>query len=125
MSKKIYEILVPTTRNDGRPIKTRYHKVWDEKVIEISGGMTILTPAKGRWLSPSEELFKERMIPVRIICDDSEIEEIINFTIDYYEQEAVLAYVISDTVILKYRDREPVKIKNPTKDELKKLRSVA
>lgn len=124
MSKKLYEILVPTTRNDGRPIRTRYHRIWDEKIIEISGGMTILTPAKGRWVSPSNEMFRERMIPVRIICDESAIVEIIDFTIDYYEQEAVLAYIISENVILKHRDNEPEKIKNPTKDELAILRNV-
>lgn len=123
--KKLYEILVPTNRNDGRPIRTRYHRIWDEEVIKISGGMTILNPAKGRWVSPTNEMFKERMIPVRIYCEENDIENIIDFTMEYYEQEAVMAYVISSEVILKINDnflnteKNP---KNPTKEVLEALR---
>lgn len=118
MSKKLYEILVPTIRNDGRPISTRYHRVWDAKIIEISGGLTILSPAKGTWVSPDSKVFKERMIPVRIMCDEKDIEKIIDFTIDYYEQEAILAYVVSNEVILKHRVEPPKKVRNPTREEL-------
>jgi len=41
--KEMWEILVPTLHANGKPIKTRYHKVWDKKVIEITGGLTVLT----------------------------------------------------------------------------------
>lgn len=61
----LYEILVPTMmERDGKisPIKTRYHRVWDDKVRAISNGLTILPPAKGQWVAPDGELFKERMI---------------------------------------------------------------
>lgn len=104
MERVMWEILVPTIRPDGRPIKTRFHKVWDEKIHEISGGMTILTPTKGKWISPSGQLFVERMIPVRIIATREEVEKIIDFTMEYYEQEAILAYRISNEVILRHRD---------------------
>lgn len=98
----MWEILVPTMRNDGRPIRTRFHRVWDEKVRKITSGLTILPVSKGQWVSPSGELFLERMIPVRIACRRCEIEEIIQMTIKYYEQEAVLAYLVSETVILRF-----------------------
>jgi hypothetical protein len=49
--KELWEVLVPTETGDGRggkkPIHTRYHKVWDAKVRAITGGLTVLTPAKG------------------------------------------------------------------------------
>ena len=122
--KKLYEILVPTSRNDGRPISTRYHRIWDSKIIEISGGLTILSPARGTWVSPSNRVFKERMIPVRILCDESDISKIIDFTMEYYEQEAILAYVISEEVILKHAESTNNKVKNPTKEQLEKLRRV-
>jgi hypothetical protein len=98
----MWEILVPTVRNDGRPIRTRFHRVWDTKVREITGGLTILPVAKGQWVSPSGELFLERMIPVRIACTRKQIEEIIQMTIKYYEQQAVLAYLISETVLIRF-----------------------
>jgi len=103
--KCMWEILVPTERRKepGKYYTTRYHRVWDSKVREITGGLTILTPAKGQWVSPSTgELFKERMIPVRILATREEIEKVIDITLKYYDQLAVLCYKISDEVILKY-----------------------
>ncbi len=101
IKKEMWEILVPTMRNDGRPIRTRFHRVWDEKVRTIAGGLTILQPAIGQWVSQDDELFKERMIPVRIMCTRPEIEEIVDMTMKYYEQLAVLAYQISSECILR------------------------
>lgn len=101
----LWEILVPTIRNDGRPFRVRYHRVWDAKVRAMSGGLTIMPVAKGQWVSPDGALFMERMIPVRIIATREQIEKIVNMTIKYYDQLAVLAYKISDEVILKYKEK--------------------
>ena len=96
---ELWEILVPTQNNDGKPFRTRYHKVWDEKVRKISGGLTILPPAKGQWVCPEGELFTERMIPVRILATSDQMNEIAEMTAKYYDQIAVLAYKISTYVI--------------------------
>ena len=100
-TKCLWEILVPTMRKDGRPIRLRFHTEWDAKVREISGGLTIMPVAKGQWIF-QEKLFQERMIPVRIIATRSEMDEVISMTLAYYEQIAVLAYKISDEVILRH-----------------------
>jgi hypothetical protein len=79
----LWEILVPTTRNDGRPIRTRFHRVWDEKVRAITGGLTITPPVKGQWVSMTDEdLYIERMIPVRIMCSEAHIMDIVKMTKD-------------------------------------------
>jgi hypothetical protein len=104
MSKAMWEILVPTASNTGKPFRTRYHRVWDAKVREISSGLTILTPATGQWISKDGDLYKERMIPVRILCTREEIEKIIDITMTYYDQLAILAYKISDEYILKHKE---------------------
>lgn len=57
--------------------------------------------SKGQWVSPSGVLFIERMIPVRIMATRSEIEQIVDLTMNYYAQEAVLCYKISEEVIYK------------------------
>ncbi len=101
---EMYEILVPTIFNCGKPIRTRYHKAWDKKVYAITGGLTIMQPTKGKWVSPSGHLFAERMIPVRIVCDREQIMKIIDMSLKYYDQEAILAYKISDEVILKHKN---------------------
>lgn len=101
MKTELWEILVPTIRNDGRPIHTRFHRVWDERVRLITGGLTILPVAKGQWISSDQELFKERMIPVRIACTRAEIDHIVDMTLKYYEQKTVIAYLLSSEVILR------------------------
>lgn len=97
----LWEILVPTIL-DGKPIRTRFHRVWDQHVREISGGLTILTPAKGQWISPCGELFVERMIPVRLVCSQEQIETIADFTAKYYRQQAIMFYRVSDYVRIKH-----------------------
>lgn len=97
----MWEILVPTERRkDGKPIRVRYHRVWDEKVRAIAGGLTILRPAKGQWKSPAGEIFVERMIPVRILCSQDDIEKIAKMTAVYYDQLAVLYYKVSDYAVI-------------------------
>jgi hypothetical protein len=95
---ELWEIFVPTIRNDGVPYRTRFHRVWDAKVRKIAGGLTIFTPAKGQWISPTGDLFHERMIPVRIACTEDQIDQILKMTREYYDQEAVMAYQISSKV---------------------------
>jgi hypothetical protein len=54
-------------------------------------------------MSPCGTEFIERMIPVRVIATRKEIEEIIDMTMIYYDQLAILAYKISNEVILKHK----------------------
>jgi len=100
---EFWEILVPTTRPDGRPIKVRYHKVWDKMINGIAGGCTVLKPTKGKWVAPDGAIFEERMIPIRIGCTKEQIDIIIDLTLEYYDQKAVIAYRISNEVILRHR----------------------
>jgi hypothetical protein len=85
---------------ETRPVRTRYHRVWDAKVRDISGGLTILSPAKGHWISPDKELFVERMIPVRLLCTFAEIKKIAAMTAKYYRQKAVMYYEVSNNVFI-------------------------
>lgn len=99
----LWEILVPTEKrlHPGKYYTTRYHRVWDAKVRAIAGGLTIIHPVKGHWISPSGELFQERMIPVRIACTYQQIDQIADITAKYYDQLAVMYYKVSDCVVIK------------------------
>ena len=116
----MWEIFVPTEKQvkSPEPIVCRggdYHiaieawekantyRVWEAKVRETTGGLSIFPPIKGQWVSQDGELFAERMIPVRIVATREEIEKIIEFTLEYYDQLAVLCYRVSDEVIIKHR----------------------
>ncbi len=103
MRTELWEILVPTIK-DGKPIRTRFHRVWDEKVRQIANGLTILTPAKGQWVDAGGDVISERMIPVRIACSYEEMRAIARMTIQYYKQDAVMYYQVSDKCFIEGAD---------------------
>lgn len=98
---KFFEILIPCQNNDGKPIRTRQHREWDRRVRRITGGLTVLSPAKGQWVSPSGEIFAERMIPVRIAATYTQMETVADMTAKFYEQGAVMFYELSNEVTIK------------------------
>lgn len=103
---ELWEILVPTTMND-KPVRKRHHQQWDNYVRKLSGGLTVLHPAKGQWIEPdSGKLLSERMIPVRVACTKKHIDKIIEFTLTHYNQLAVMAYKLSNEVIIKEREND-------------------
>ena|SRR5208337_1573158 len=105
MKYELWEILVPTVRNNGKPIHTRFHRVWDAKVREISGGLTIRKPEKGQWVHPvSKGVIAERMIPVKVSGTRRQIERVCWMTAKYYDQEVVMAYRISEEVLMVHKD---------------------
>lgn len=106
----LWEILVPTEKRlpptgptSNKFYATRYHRVWDSKVRAITGGLTIMQPVNGQWISNEGELYAERNIPVRIVATRDQINAIVDMTLEYYDQLAVLCYKLSDEVILKHR----------------------
>lgn len=101
----LYEILVPCQTNDGKPIRTRQHREWDRRIRRIAGGLTILAPAKGQWLSQEGELFCDSMIPVRIVASADKMERIADITAAFYKQKAVMFYELSTKVIIKHYDQ--------------------
>jgi len=111
MKTELWEILVPASNNKDLKFTYEHHKEWDEFVKNLTGGVTVLKTAKGQWVSPDGELFIDRMIPCRIACTWEELSVIIDFTIEHYSQEAVMAYKISDDVIIRHREVEPKTIR--------------
>ena len=100
-NKLLYEILVPA-RTGKVKVKKGFHQQWDEKIRSISGGLTILRPAKGHWISPSGTTHVERMIPVRVWATTEQMELIAQITASHYKQEAVMYYVVSQQVTIKH-----------------------
>lgn len=97
----LWEILVPAHTPKGKEIDVAHHAKWDEKIVNIAGGLTILKPVKGAWKSEQSGLIKEDVIAVRIACTEQQISKIIDVTMDHYSQKAVMVYKVSDTVIIR------------------------
>src|ERR1035437_891881 len=115
---ELWEILVPASNNKDKEFTYEHHKAWDEYVKNNTGGVTIMKTAKGQWVNPNGKLYLDRTIPCRIICTEEQIIKIIDFTIKHYNQEAVLAFKISDTVILRHKNEAKIE-ENPYKDNIK------
>jgi len=100
--KRLFEIIVPTKYGDNlKPIRTKHHKEWDKRVMKISGGMTILSAGKGKWTYKGDE-YPEKVIPVRVMCSDADMEKIVKITLEHYRQKAVMYYVLSNEVNIIY-----------------------
>lgn len=106
MSDPLWEIMVPYRWNNGRTIMLPHHKDWDAKVMEIAGGQTIYKVVQGRWQSPTGKVHKEPVIPVRIMCSEAKIREIMEFTIKHYQQEAVMCYQVSRLAIVMHAEED-------------------
>ena len=112
MKTELWEILVPTTYNDGKPVRVRHHRVWDANVRAITGGLTIMKPAKGQWICPEGQLYSERMIPVRFaVASQEQVRKIMQLTCFHYDQLAVMATRVSDCCLI--LDRQELLGKKP------------
>jgi len=103
--RHLWEILVPHAFPDGKVIPVPYHRIWDEKVRKISGGLTIKPVEKGQWILPfgkDRKVVYERMVPVRFMASRAEAVLIGTMTCKYYKQIAVMLYKISSQTIIIY-----------------------
>jgi hypothetical protein len=100
--KKLWQILVPVSDQFGDDYPIEKHRVWDTRVREIAGGLTILKTGKGHWITPYGDLEIEKMIPVLISCTQEEIEKIADYTAGYYGQQAIMYWLVSEQVFVKH-----------------------
>ena len=118
VNRYMYEILVPATLtlqdepdtipqwvrwdegNETWKIRRRRHRQWDEFVLSLTGGLTILRPSKGKWVHPEGTLLEEVMIPVKVCCTHEQMQEIAEFTLNHYLQDAILFYRTSSEVVI-------------------------
>lgn len=90
----VWEVLVPVRANDGKKFKKKFHRAWDARVREVAGGLTIMKPGKGQWISPAGQLYQERMIPVRIVCTEPQIQDVARLVREHYDQEVAAVFMI-------------------------------
>jgi hypothetical protein len=105
LAKPMWEILIPAY-DDKEEFTIDHHKVFDGFVKEKAGGITILRGAKGEWISPEGELYKDKIIPCRICCSFGDIKSIMEFALEHYNQKTIMAYKISDHVLMIRRDQK-------------------
>lgn len=97
--RNLYCILVPTERpHKYECFSIEHHKEFDEFVVSVSRGITILNSAKGQWIDNSTKLYEEKMIPVLIYCEKDEMLDIANFAKQHYEQYEIMFWKVSEEV---------------------------
>ena len=77
---QLWEIFVPYHKNNGEKYNIRHHRIWDNKVMDITQGMTIMKLAKGKWMTQSGKKYRDTVIPVRIACERKHIIRIMEIT---------------------------------------------
>lgn len=97
---ELWEILVPMCHPNGDRVSVHYHRLWDVKVREIAGGLTLLPTVRGAWDSFDGYEVYEEMIPVRIACSYGDIQSIMCATMDHYGQESIIVHKVSGTVVI-------------------------
>lgn len=100
--KKLYEILIPTKYNDSKILSSEFHRSWNNYVLDVAGGLTVLPICDGQWINPEGKLFVDRIIPVRIMTTPEKMESIVNMSAKYYEQQCIMYYVVSNAVKIKH-----------------------
>jgi hypothetical protein len=100
----LWQILVPAFWRDGEEVDVSTHRVWDRKVRNITGGLTINRAAKGHWVSPDGSVIVEKVIPVMFAATDMQKEIIQAMTCVFYDQEAIMCYKIGTDVKVMSRD---------------------
>ena len=94
-SQEMWEILIPKGRDKDHDYTVAYHQVWDKKVRQLTGGLTVYHSGEGSWISPTGKLYTERVIPVRVACTGAAtMDKIAEMALDHYSQEAVMYYRI-------------------------------
>jgi hypothetical protein len=101
--KKFLGVLVSKASNFGQEYSLEYRRQWDSQIRQITGGLTIFKKSRGQWISPVSELFNEEMIHVRVFCSKNSLDKILKFTLEHYNQKVVMAYEVSNNIILKYK----------------------
>jgi hypothetical protein len=96
----LWEVLVPVKANSGEDFTVQHHQQWDDRVRAITGGLTIMRTAKGQWVAEDGVLFSEKVIPVRVACDELQAREVMQLTMAHYGQLAVMAYEVSSRAII-------------------------
>lgn len=106
VESQLWEVLVPVADNDGTEFSIEHHRAWDENVRDITGGLTIMRTARGQWQDSEGNLFAEKVIPVRVACDEDKVRQIMYLTLGHYGQLAVMAYQVSDRALILEVDTE-------------------
>ena len=98
----LWEILIPTMmisrhgfHTNPSAVQETHHRDWDRQVAKITKGLTLLPRVRGKW-----EDSLEHSIPVRIACTADEMKQVADITMEHYNQDAVIYWRVSDSVII-------------------------
>ena len=111
---QLWEILIPVFDNAPRKFPLEHHWAWDREILKLAGGITILKEVKGKWAVSDQKSIDEDMLVVRIACDIDTMRKILVFTQYHYKQVDVMAYKVSDRVIMYSDFGGSENDKNPT-----------
>lgn len=95
----LWEMLVPL--GEENLITKKRFEIWEDYICELIGGLTCLQPVAGRYRHKvNGEVVTESVAPYRFACNFENLKRIIEFTKIHFDQEEIMVYGISRTVLL-------------------------
>ena len=79
----------------SKKVSRLHHQIWDDHVSNLTGGLTIHSTIKGRWMS-DRKMHAEPMITVTIACTEEVLTHVIALTKKHYRQESVYVTSLKD-----------------------------
>jgi len=106
-NKSLWEIMIPKNIDKHTIFHVSSHRQWNKYVEELTGGMVFFSNLDRRWISSTKTSpYFDNKIPVRIFCSKEQMDKIIDFTMQHYDQKHVIAYELSNNIILKHNGNE-------------------
>jgi len=98
---EMWEFLLPMINVARHRITFTEYLEWGNEVKKITTGLVLLPFENASWCDSDGVLFKDGMVPVRVTCNKEHVQDIIELTLTYYQQPAIMAYKISDTCVVR------------------------
>ena len=93
-------VLVPLNNNDGEVFPIEKHHEWDKFIADNCGGLTLLPSLVGKF-GVDKDIIEDKVKPVMVACTRAQIIGVLDYTRRFYDQKGVLAYKISDDVLIR------------------------
>lgn len=98
-AKHMWELIIPAA-NNNKEYSVEHHKAWEDMVASISKDIVIIRPLKGDWLTSNLYQFKDKVLRVDVVCNKSQLKQIVAFTTRHYEMDTLVLFRTGEEVIV-------------------------
>jgi hypothetical protein len=101
----LWEIFIPKNHNKEMIYGVSHHREWNRKVTKETNVILLSSSSYKEKSCPTieEPFFSEEMLLLRVYCTQEELDRILDITVDHYDRDKIIAFKISENMIVKKR----------------------